>query len=147
MISLKQAQSAVNAALRCGVESNLKPLAVMVMDAGGHPVAFARQDGATFFRHEIARAKAIGALGMGADTRVLAERASNNATFYQSVSVVVGGDIAFSPGGVLICDDSGTVIGAIGISGDTGQMDEVCALAGIAAAGWKSLAEATAGKI
>jgi uncharacterized protein GlcG (DUF336 family) len=133
-LTLAQAQSIVAAALADARGSDAKPLAVVVLDAGGHPVAFAREDGASLFRFDIARAKAIGALGMGADTRVLAERAKGNPVFFQSVSAVVGGDIAFSPGGVLI-RDGGAIIGAVGISGDTGECDERCALAGIAAAG------------
>ena len=135
MISLHKAQTILREAFAYGRAQNLKPLAVIVMDAGGHAVAFAREDGASFFRHDIARAKAVGALGMGDDTRVLAERAKANAAFFQSVTAVVGGNIAFSPGGVLIRDSSGVVIGAVGISGDTGDMDEACALNGIAAAG------------
>lgn len=135
MISLDQAQTMVREAIAHGRAQNLKPLAVIVIDSGGHPVAFAREDGASFFRHDIARAKAVGALGMGDDTRVLAERAKANPAFFQSVTAVVGGNIAFSPGGVLVRDASGIVIGAVGISGDTGDMDEACALAGIAAAG------------
>lgn len=137
MISLDQAQIIVRDALTYGRAQNLKPLAVIVMDAGGHAVAFAREDGASFFRHDIARAKAVGALGMGDDSRVLAERAKANPAFFQSVTAVVGGQIAFSPGGVLVRDAAGVVIGAIGISGDTGDMDEACAVAGIAAAGLK----------
>lgn len=135
MILLDQAQTIVREALAHARAQNLKPLAVIVMDSGGHAVAFAREYGASFFRHDIARAKAIGALGMGDDSRVLAERAKANPAFFQSVTAVVGGNIAFSPGGVLVRDASGAAIGAVGISGDTGDMDEACALAGIAAAG------------
>jgi uncharacterized protein GlcG (DUF336 family) len=137
MISLDQAQTIVGGALAHGRALKVKPLAVIVMDTGGHAIAFAREDGASFFRHDIARAKAVGALGMGDDTRVLAERAKGNTAFFQSVTAVVGGNIAFSPGGVLVRDASGLVVGALGISGDTGDMDEACALAGIAAAGLK----------
>jgi uncharacterized protein GlcG (DUF336 family) len=137
MISLDQAQTIVGGALAHGRALKVKPLAVIVMDTGGHAIAFAREDGASFFRHDIARAKAVGALGMGDDTRVLAERAKGNTAFFQSVTAVVGGNIAFSPGGVLVRDASGLVVGAVGISGDTGDMDEACALAGIAAAGLK----------
>ena len=137
MISLDQAQAIIGAAIAHGSAQNSKPLAVIVADAGGHLVAFAREDGASFFRHDIARAKAVGALGMGDDTRVLADRAKANPAFFQSVTAVVGGNIAFSPGGVLVRNASGLVVGAVGISGDTGDMDEACALAGIAAAGLK----------
>ncbi|MBA15302.1 MAG: GlcG protein [Sphingomonas sp.] len=133
-LSLAQAQAIVAGTLKEARSRDAKPLAVIVLDAGGHPVAFAREDGATYFRRTIAAAKATGALGMGADTRVLAQRAVGNPVFFQSVAAAVGGDIAFSPGGVLVRTGS-AVIGAVGVSGDTGECDEECALAGIAAAG------------
>lgn len=131
-LTLATAQTIVAGAVADARANNLKPLAVIVLDAGGHPVAFAREDGASFARLDIARAKASGALGMDADTSVLTERAKGNPIFYQSVSVALKGQIAFSPGGVLIRAD-GAVIGAVGISGDTGEHDEVAARAGIAA--------------
>ncbi|MES2302530.1 MAG: heme-binding protein [Pseudomonadota bacterium] len=134
-LTLSAAQTIANAALAKARARGAKPLALIVLDAGGHPVAFAREDGATMFRHDIARAKAVGALGMGDDTRVIAERAKGNPAFFQSVTAVVGGNIAFSPGGVLIRHD-GQVIGAVGVSGDTGDCDEECALVGLRAAGF-----------
>lgn len=134
-LTLAAAQTIISTALAHARSRSAKPLAVVVLDAGGHPVAFAREDGTSLFRHDIARAKAMGALGMGDDTRVLAERAKGNPIFFQSVSVAVGGNIAFSPGGVLI-REAGTIIGAVGISGDTGDCDEDCALAGLRAAGF-----------
>ncbi|MEO0032965.1 MAG: hypothetical protein RIS94_2723 [Pseudomonadota bacterium] len=133
-LPLSAAQAIIAGALAEARARHAKPLAVIVIDAGGHPLAFAREDGATMFRFDIARAKAVGAIGMGDDTRVIADRAKGNPAFFQSVTAVVGGNIAFSPGGVLIRKD-GDVIGAVGISGDTGDCDEVCALAGIKAAG------------
>ncbi len=134
-LSLAHAQAIIAAALAEGRARSAQPLAVVVLDAGAHPVAFAREDGASLFRHAIAVAKATGALGMGADTRVLAQRAAGNPLFFQSLSAAVGGQIAYSPGGVLVRHD-GAVIGAVGISGDTGECDEACALAGLAAAGF-----------
>lgn len=133
-ITLEQAQTIVAGTLAEARGRSANPLAVVVLDAGGHPVASAREDGATFFRHTIAVAKATGALGMGADTRVLAKRAAGNPVFFQSLSSVLGGQVAFSPGGVLIRSE-GVVIGAVGVSGDTGDCDEECALVGIAKAG------------
>ncbi len=133
-LSLAYAQQLVAGALSAARERACKPLAVVVLDAGGHPVAFAREDGASLFRFDIARAKALGALGMGADSDVLAERAKGNPVFFASVSAAVGGNIAFSPGGVIVRDGTGAPMGAIGISGDTGERDAECALAGIAAA-------------
>lgn len=131
MMTLALARTILDGALACARAEGLQPLAVVVLDAGGHPVAMAREDGASLFRHDIARAKAMGALGMGADTRVLAERAQGNPTFFQSVATAVGGAIAFSPGGVLIRDAAGAILGAVGISGDTGERDEACARGGI----------------
>lgn len=134
-LTLSDAQTIASATLAEARSRSAKPLALIVLDAGGHPVVFAREDGATMFRHDIARAKAIGALGMGDDTRVIAERAKSNPAFFQSVTAVVAGNIAFSPGGILI-RHLGEVIGAIGVSGDTGDCDEECALAGLRAAGY-----------
>ncbi|MCP3730263.1 heme-binding protein [Sphingomonas sp. MG17] len=134
-ITLHQAQRVIDAALKQARADGAQPLAVVVLDSGGHVVASAREDHASLFRHEIAHAKAMGALGMGADTRTIAGRAVGNASFYQSLTAAVGGQIAFSPGGVLIRDADGLLIGAVGISGDTGDCDEVCAIAGIVAAG------------
>lgn len=132
-LPLLHARKIVDGALAHGRGQQAQPLAVMVLDAGAHPVAFAREDGASLFRFDIARAKATGALGMGADTRVVAGRAANNPVFFQSVMAINGVQCALSPGGVLIRDMEGAVIGAVGISGDTGEVDEACALAGIAA--------------
>lgn len=130
-LSLAQARTIIDAALDA---DHAQALAVVVLDAGAHPVAFARQDGASLFRFDIAKAKATGALGMGADTRVLAARAASNPVFFQSIAAATG-QMAFSPGGVLVHDADGKLIGAVGISGDTGEVDEACARAGIIAAG------------
>lgn len=134
-LTLAQARTIIDTALAQPRGNNAPALAVVVLDAGAHPVAFAREDGASLFRFDIARAKATGALGMGADTRVIAGRAANNPVFFQSVVAVTGGQLALSPGGVLIRELEGAVIGAVGISGDTGDCDEACAIAGILAAG------------
>jgi uncharacterized protein GlcG (DUF336 family) len=112
-----------------------KPLGVIVLDAGGHPIVYQREDGASLFRFDIARAKALGALGMGADTREIAARAASNPAFFTSVAVATGGGLALSAGGVLIGGE-GKIVGAVGVSGDTPDTDEACALAGIAAAGF-----------
>ncbi len=134
-LTLAQARVIIDTALAKGRADAAQPLAVVVLDAGAHPVACAREDGASLFRFDIAKAKASGALGMGADTRVIAGRAASNPVFFQSVVAVTGGQLALSPGGVLIREMEGAVIGAVGISGDTGDCDETCAIAGILAAG------------
>ncbi|WP_088183722.1 GlcG/HbpS family heme-binding protein [Sphingobium sp. Z007] len=134
-LTLTQARAIIDAALDQARADGAQPLAVVVLDAGAHPVATVREDGASLFRFDIAKAKAAGALGMGADTRVIATRAASNPVFFQSVVAATGGRLALSPGGVLIRDVEGAVMGAVGISGDTGDCDEACAIAGILVAG------------
>jgi uncharacterized protein GlcG (DUF336 family) len=114
--------------------NKLSPLAVVALDAGGHLIAAKREDEASLFRMQIATGKATGALGMGYGTRELAKRAAGAPVFYSGLMALTG-EVVPSPGGVLVRDAAGALIGAVGISGDTGDADEACALAGIAAAG------------
>jgi uncharacterized protein GlcG (DUF336 family) len=142
MLTLEVAQQIVNGAVREQARLATAPLAIAVLDAGGHLVTFIRQDGAGIARFDIAFAKAWGSLGMGFGSRELAERARQNPTFINVLASVTGGRIAPSPGGVLIRDEGGSVIGAVGVSGDLGDKDELCAIAGIADAGLVPIAEA-----
>jgi uncharacterized protein GlcG (DUF336 family) len=135
MLKLAQANSIIDAALAEARKNNFSKLAVAVLDPGGHVIAFKREDGASFLRFELAYGKAWGALGMGFGTRELAERATKQPAFIGALSAVTDGRMVPSPGGVLIAGADGEVIGAVGISGDTGDNDEVCALAGIKSAG------------
>lgn len=134
-LELAQANAIIDAAMVEGRRIHLAPLAVAVLDAGGNLVAFKREDGAGFLRFDIAYGKAWGALGLGFGTREIAERAVKLPTFYAALSAASQGRIIPSPGGVLISGIDGDVIGAVGISGDLGDNDEVCALAGIKAIG------------
>jgi uncharacterized protein GlcG (DUF336 family) len=124
----------VDAALKHGREQNFLPLSVAVLDAGGHLVAFKREDRSGILRFEIAFGKAWGALGMGFGSRELFNRTQANPTFMAVLSTVSGGRLVPVPSGVLILQ-AGEVIGAVGISGDNSDNDEACALAGVAAAG------------
>ncbi|MCI0349151.1 MAG: heme-binding protein [Acidobacteriales bacterium] len=137
-LKLAQASTIVDAALVEGRKNNFAPLTVAVLDAGGHLVAFKREDGAGIVRFDIAYGKAWGSLGMGFGTRELTERATKFPAFVNALSAISDGRMAPSPGGVLILDAEGDVIGAVGISGDTGDNDELCALAGIKAAGFSA---------
>ena len=138
VLTLAQASIIVDAALKKGRESNLAPLAVAVLDNGGHVVAFKREDKAGILRFDIAFAKAWGALGMGFGSRTLASRAAKTPQFFTMLAAASGGRIVTNPGGVLIRDGAGNLIGACGISGDTSDKDEMCAVAGIEAAGLKA---------
>ena|ERR1019366_884237 len=135
ILTLTQACAIIDAAIAEGHKKSFAPLAVAVLDAGGHVIAFKREDGASFLRFDIAYGKAWGALGMGFGTRELAERAAKYPSFVTALAAVSQGRIVPSPGGVLILDADEDVIGAVGISGDVGDNDEVCAVAGIAAVG------------
>jgi uncharacterized protein GlcG (DUF336 family) len=139
MLKLSQANTLIDAALAEARKRNFARLAVAVLDPGGHVIAFKREDGASFLRFELAYGKAWGALGMGFGTRELAERAAKQPAFINALSAVTSGRMVPSPGGVLITGADGALLGAVGISGDTGDNDEVCALAGIAAAGLSAI--------
>lgn len=134
-LTLAQATTIVDAAIADARARQCKPIGVIVLDAGGHPAAYKREDHASLFRFDIARAKAMGALGMGADTRDLANRATNNLPFFLGLGAITDGAIALSAGGVLARSADGQIMGAVGVSGDTADADESCAFAGIAAAG------------
>ncbi len=135
-ITLTKANRMIGAALARGKELGLKPLAVVVLDAGGHVKAFQRQDGASMLRFEIASGKAYGSLAVGTGSRWLHDQAEARAHFLEGLSGVSGGRIVPVPGGVIVRRSNGEVLGAVGISGDTSDNDETCAIAGIEAAGF-----------
>jgi uncharacterized protein GlcG (DUF336 family) len=137
-VTLAQASTMVDAALKKGRETNCAPLTVAVLDAGGHLVAFKREDRSGILRFDIAFGKAWGALGMGFGSRTLAERAASTPQFFTMLAAASGGRMITNPGGVLIKTPGGDVIGAVGISGDTSDKDEACAIAGVEAAGLKA---------
>jgi uncharacterized protein GlcG (DUF336 family) len=134
-LKLSQARLIIDGALQEARRLALAPVAVAVLDAGGQLVAFQREDRAGIARFEIANAKAWGALGLGFGTRELTERAETMPSFVASLGAITQGRMVPSPGGVLILADDQEVVGAVGVSGDTGDNDEACALAGIAAVG------------
>ncbi|MDH3314380.1 MAG: heme-binding protein [Gammaproteobacteria bacterium] len=136
-LSLEQAKTIVREAVAEGRRTLCAPLTVAVLDAGGHLKCFAREDGSGILRGDIATAKAWGALGMGFGSRTLHERAmasEKSRTFFNALSDVSGGRVVPVPGGVLIRDVAGEIVGAVGISGDTSEKDEACAIYGIEAA-------------
>lgn len=137
-LSLSKANRIITIVLKKGADLGLKPLAVAVLDAGGHLRAFQRQDGASMMRYEIASGKAYGAIAVGAGSRWLNAQASERPHFLEGLSNVSGGKIIAVPGGVLIRAKNGEIIGAVGVTGDTSDNDEICAIAGIEAAGFEA---------
>src|SRR5882757_2853437 len=136
-LTLDVARKILDAALAKGVEKKLKPLVVTVLDARGCVKASAAQDGTSLMRSEIAHGKAYGALAMGMGSRALFQRAQEQAYFVSAVNTMAQGRLIPVPGGVLI-QDGGVLLGAVGVSGDTSDNDEICAIAGIEAAGLKA---------
>ena len=135
-LSLKQANHIIQEACKAARAANYKPMGVAVLDASGQLVAFGREDGASMFRFDIARGKAWGAVGMGASSRVLAERAKDNPNFFITLAATAEGKFLPQPGAVLIKDSHGHILGAVGASGGTGDEDEIICAAGVHAAGF-----------
>ena len=134
-ISLSQSRMLIEGALAKGRALDLKPLSVVVLDPRAAVVAMMSEDGVSQMRARIAHGKANAAIALGMGTRALMNRAEQQAYFIQAVNGVAGGDMVPVPGGVLIQDQAGTLLGAVGISGDTSDNDEAAAIAGIEAVG------------
>ena len=134
-LTLESGLRVIDGALVRGAELGCAPLTVVVLDAGGHDLALQRQDGSGILRVDIARGKAWGALGMGFSSREISERAQKAPAFYGALASVSQGRLVPVAGGVLLYDEGRNIVGAIGISGDTSDRDEDCALSGIRAAG------------
>ncbi len=134
-LTLTQARTIVDAALAEARKQSFKPLAVAVLDERGAYKAFAAEDGTSLRRAEIAHGKAYGALTLGIGSRALAKRAEDQPSFVAAITHAVGGALVPVPGGVLIRDERGDLLGAVGISGDVSDNDERACLAGIKAAG------------
>lgn len=134
-LTLDQSQNIIAAALAKAREDGYAPMGVAVLDEAGNLKAFAREDGASMFRFDVARAKAWGAVGMGASSRVLGQRAKDNPNFFVSLAATSSGRLLPQTGAVLIKDADGNVLGAAGASGGSGDEDEAICIAGIQAAG------------
>ena len=136
-LTLDVARKILDVALAKGAEKKLKPICVVVLDPRGCVKASAAQDGTSLLRGEIAHGKAYGALAMGMGSRALFQRAQEQAYFVGAVNTLAQGRMVPVPGGVLI-QDGPVLLGAVGVSGDTSDNDEICAIGGIEAAGLKA---------
>jgi len=134
-LTLETAQTIMAAALKAARDKKLKPLSVVVYDARGALRAAASEDGTSLKRTEIAMGKAYGALALGVGSRAVHKMALDRPYFVAAATHAVGGQLVPAPGGVLIKDAQGRILGAVGISGDTSDNDEMAAAAGIEAAG------------
>lgn len=135
-ITLAEASTIIDAALQYAIEHDLSPLTIAVLDVGGHIVAMKRSDGSGILRAEIAVAKAWGVLGMGWSAREMVRRAEEAPQFVSALEVLSGGRMLPAAGGIPIKDGcTGAVVGSVGVSGETPDLDETCGVSGIRAAG------------
>ena len=134
-ITLRKARTIVRKSLEKGRELGLKPLSVVVLDAGGHVQAFEREDGASPGRFGVAQGKAYGAVMLGLPGSAQMARAESQAYFMAAINGVYGGKVVPVPGGILLRDKKGAVIGAVGVTGDSSDNDVLAGMAGIEAAG------------
>ena len=135
-LTLAQANSIIGSALKRSNELGYLPMAIVVLDDAGHQKAVQREDGASMFRVDVAQGKAWGAVGIGVASRVLGELAKGNPNFFLSLAATSGGKFLPQPGAVLIKSKDGTVLGAVGASGGTGDEDEAICIFGVEAAGF-----------
>jgi len=137
-LTLAQANALIDAAFANGADLGLKPLTVTIHDPGGHLIACQRQDGASNMRVKLAGGKASGALALGVSSRTIGDMAVERPHFVAAVDTMAEGGMVPAAGGVIVCDARGAVLGAIGVTGDTSDNDEACALAAIENQGLKA---------
>ena len=135
-ITLRKARTIIRKTLETGRAKELKPLSVVVLDAGGHVLAFEREDGAAPGRFAVAHGKAYGSVMLGMAGTAQRDRAEAQAYFMNAVNGLYGGQLVPVPGGLLVRDRKGAVVGAVGVTGDTSENDAECGMAGIEAAGF-----------
>jgi uncharacterized protein GlcG (DUF336 family) len=135
-LTLSKANTIIKAALAKGTDAGMRPLSVAVLDAGGHLKAFQKQDGASMLRFEIAFGKAFGGLTIGTGSRTVEKFAKERPHFVEGLVAASGGRVIPVAGGVLIKNAKGEILGAVGVTGDTSDNDEIAAAAGIEAAGF-----------
>ena len=142
-ISLDEAMTIINACFAAAKSRRLRPLTAVILDAGGRLKAALKQDGCAMLRFEVAYGKAYAALSMGRPSRLVLQKQREKPVFMDNLMELADGPMFLEAGGQLIRDVSGEVIGAIGVTGDAGEMDDVCAIAGIHAAGHKTCSDFT----
>jgi uncharacterized protein GlcG (DUF336 family) len=137
-LSLEQANDIIDATFAAAEKHKCRPLSAIILDAGGQVKAFQKQDGASMLRFEICHGKAYASLALGRASRLVLEKAKEKPLFMQSAGELAGHPMFLEGGGQLIRDAAGEVMGAIGVTGDVNEMDDICAIAGIHAVGLKT---------
>jgi uncharacterized protein GlcG (DUF336 family) len=136
-ISLDEANKIISGTFASAKKRKAYALAAIVLDAGGRVKAFQKQDGASLLRFEIAYGKAFGALGLNRSSRQVLQKAREKPLFMQSLVELSDGPLFLEAGGQLIRDPDGEVVGALGVTGDVNEVDDLCAIDGIHVAGFR----------
>jgi uncharacterized protein GlcG (DUF336 family) len=137
-LTLAEALAIIEGTFAAAAEHKCRPMTAIVLDAGGRVKAFQKQDGSSMLRFEISYGKAFAALSLGRASRLVLQKAKEKPLFMQSLGELSDGPLFLEGGGQLIRDEHGEVVGAIGVTGDVNEMDDICAMAGIRAAGYRS---------
>ena len=137
-ISLKEALAVIDGAFARAEKLKLKPLTIVVLDAGGRVKAVQKQDGSALLRYEIAYGKAFAALALGRSSKLVLQKQREKPVFMENLMRLTGEPMFLEGGGQLILDEAGEVVGAVGITGDVNERDDECAIAGILNAGFKA---------
>ena len=135
-LSMDEALAILQNTFRQAAEMKAHALAAIVLDAGGQVKAFLKQDGASIKRFEIARGKAFASLAMHRSSRQVLQKAREKPLFMETLRAISDGPIFLEAGGQLIRDSAGEIVGAIGVTGDVNEVDDLCAMAGIRAVGF-----------
>ena len=137
-ISLAEAVRIIEGTFASAQKRNAYPLSAIVLDAGGRVKAFHKQDGSSLLRFEIAYGKAFAALSLNRSSRQLLQKAKEKPAFMQSLVELSDGPLFLEGGGQLIRDDTGEIVGALGVTGDVNEVDDLCAIDGIHAGGFRA---------
>jgi uncharacterized protein GlcG (DUF336 family) len=137
-ITLDEAIAIIQKTFAEAARRNAYPLTAVLLDAGGRVKAALKQDGASLLRFEVSYGKAYASLALGRQSRLVLQKAKDKPLFMQSFNELADGPMFLEGGGQLIRDAHGEVVGAIGVTGDTNEIDDLCAIAGIRAAGFKT---------
>jgi len=138
-ISLDEALKLIAGTFAEAARRRLRPLTAVVLDAGGHVKAALKQDGCSMLRFEIAYGKAYAALSLGRSSRLVLQKSREKPIFMENLQALASGPMFLEGGGQLVRDAvSGEVVGAVGVTGDVNEMDDISAVAGIHAAGFRS---------
>jgi uncharacterized protein GlcG (DUF336 family) len=137
-ISLHEANTIIEGTFAAATAHKCHALAAIVLDAGGRVKAFQKQDGASLMRFEVAYGKAFAALALGRSSRMVLQKQREKPVFMANLEALADGPMFLEGGGQLIRDETGEVVGALGVTGDVNEMDDICAVAGIHAAGLRA---------